>query len=187
MCYNDPDDMKCPIIIAIAIIAATTATLRSYCETPWQISETVDEMSDEISYLVHSTGSVVRLDDCMSYNPALVVKVTPKGITETGGLQYVGDVYLSIETDGLKRGQCEIMTRFNREKPTVELWNTSTDRRAAFSPNWKRTLSKLSASTNLIVRYETTLGHIRTATFDVTHLTNSLKQVKSRYLSQVKK
>jgi hypothetical protein len=79
------------------------------------------------------------------------------------------------------------VTRFDREKPTTALWNTSADRHAAFAPDWKGTIAKLSAATNLTVRYTTTLGAVRTATFDVSGLTNALKQVKTRFLSQQKK
>ena len=169
-------------ILATFALAATFA-----CAVPWQISETVDEISDELSYLVHAPGSVVRLTEYMSYRPELVVKVTPKCTTESGSLKYAGAVYFAIETDGLRRGQCEVVTRFDREKPTAETWNTSTDRHAAFAPDWKRTISRLSAATNLTVRYTTTLGAVRTATFDVRGLTNALKQVKTRFLSQQKK
>ena len=170
------------MILATFALAATFAYA-----VPWQISETVDEMTDEISYFVHTPGSVVRLTEYMNYRPELVVKVTPKGATNAGGMKYVGDVMIQIETDGLTRGQSEITTRYNREKPTAELWTTSTDRHAAFAPNWKQTISKLSAATNFTVRYVTTLGHVRTTMFDVSGLTNALKQVKSRHLEQTKK
>jgi hypothetical protein len=154
---------------------------------PWRISETVDEMTDEISYFVYTPGSVVRLTEYMSYRPDLVVKVTPKGTTNAGVMKYVGDIMIQIETDAFNRSKCEITTRYNREKPTTELWTTSTDRHAAFPPDWKQTISKLSAATNFTVRYVTTLGYVRTSTFDVTGLTNALKQVKSRHLKQTKK
>lgn len=167
--------------------AALALAAPSACAMTWQISETVDEISDELSYLVHSPGSVVRMTEYMSYRPELVVKVTPKGATNAGGMKYVGDVMIQIETDGLTRGQCEIATRYNREKPTVELWTTSTDRHAAFAPNWRQTISKLSAATNLTARYTTTLGRTRTTTFNVAGLTNALKQVKALYLARHKK
>ena len=172
-------------ILTIAIILAATSARTD--AAPWQISQTVDEMTDEISYLVHLPGSVVRMTEYMSYRPELVVKVTPKATTKSGSIKYVGDVYFAIETDGLKRGQCEVVTRFDREKPTAALWNTSTDRHAAFAPDWKRTLSKLKAATNLTVRYVTTLGDVRTTSFDVTGLTNALSQVRTRHLAQQKK
>lgn len=171
--------------IAIAVIAATAATLPSFCA--WRISESADEMTDEISYYVYARGSTVCMTEYMSYNPDLVVKVTPKGTNAAGGMKYAGDVMIQIETDAFSRGQCEITTRYNRDKPTVELWDTSTDRHAAFAPDWKQMISRLSVATNLTVRYVTTLGHVRTSTFDVTDLTNALKQVKTRHLAQSKK
>lgn len=188
MCYNvrrqTTQGMRRTILTIAIALAATSARTDA---APWQISRTVDEMTDEISYLVHTPGSVVRMTEYMSYRPELVVKVTPKGANASGGMKYVGDVYFAIETDGLMRGQSEVVTRFDREKPTTALWNTSTDRHAAFAPDWKGTIAKLSAATNLTVRYVTTLGAVRTATFDVSGLTNALKQVKSQYLEHTKK
>jgi hypothetical protein len=171
----------------IIFIAALALAAPSACAATWQISETVDEISDELSYLVHAPGSVVRTSEYMSYRPELVVKVTPKGSTNAGGMKYVGDVMIQIETDGLTRGQCEITTRYNRDSPATEIWTTSSDRRAAFSRDWKTTISKLAVSTNLTARYTTTLGRTRTTTFNVAGLTNALKQVKALYFARHKK
>ena len=173
------------IMFATLALSATAAERPASCA--WQISESADAMTDEISYYVHTPGSTVRMTEYMSYRPELVVKVTPKGTTATGGMKYTGDVMIQIETDGFDRSQCEIMTRYNRDKPTAELWQTSTSRHAAFAPDWQQTISKLSAATNLTVRYTTTLGHVRTSTFDVTGLKDALKQVKARHLKQAKK
>lgn len=172
------------VALAATLYAASNGNAPSVVSgTPWKITYSSDEMTDETSYYVYTTGSLVRMTEYMSYRPDLVMKVTPKGETPTGGIKYDGDIMIQIETDGLNRGQCEMVTRFNREKPTTEFWQTSTSRHAAFSPDWKATLAKLTAATNLTVRYVTTLGHVRTSTFDVTGLTNALKQVKTMYCS----
>ena len=163
-------------------IFATILTIAAFLRAEWNIDETTDEMTDEKSYLVSCFGTTVAITDVLKYRPALVVKVTPKKTTDTGAMIYNGDFMFAIETDAFKRNQDEIMLRFNRDKPIVETWNTSTDRHALFSPDWKSTLRKLTASTNLTVRYVTTLGHVRTAQFDPSGLTNALKEVKRIYL-----
>lgn len=164
------------------IIAATIIAIAAFLRAEWNIDEMTDEMTDEKYYFVSCFGSVVSMTDTMKYRPALVVKVTPKKMTDTGAMLYNGGFMFSIEIDAFKRNQDEIALRFNRDKPIVETWNTSTDRHSLFSPDWKATLRKLSASTNLTVRYITTLGHVRTTRFDTTGLTNTLKQVKKKYL-----
>lgn len=176
--------MNCKQIV-IALISCVFVCMSVYA-SPWKIHKSQDEITDEISYYVYSTGSRIDVFPSVSYRPDLVIKIFPKSVTRSNGLSYVADVMLSIENDGLTRNQTEIITRYNRQPASTETWTTSTDRRAAFAPNWKSTLKKIIAATNLTVRYQTTLGHIRTATFDVSGLTNALKQVKSQYLAERK-
>lgn len=169
---------------ALSIIATASACAgEPVVGTPWRISESVDEINDEKSYYVAASGSTVQIDEYLSYKPKIILKITPIGKNASSGMTYVGEIYLSIETDGLTRGTCGMCTRYDKNKATVEEWNTSTDRHAAFSPNWKSELAKLTSSTNLAVRYITTLGNIRTSIFDVHGLTNALHQVKVKYLA----
>ena len=168
-------------IAAAIMIAAISAATAADDASPWRINESADEITDEITYFVYCLGSPVRMSEYTSYRPSICVKVTPKKSTATGGLLYSGGVLFSIETDHLQRGTCEITTRFDREKATTETWSTTADRDGAFAPSWKATVQKLTSSTNLTVRYTTTLGHVRTSTFDVRGLTNALHQVKVKY------
>lgn len=170
-------------IAAAIMIAAISAATAADDASPWRITESTDEITDEKTYFVYCLGSPIRPMECSSYRPSICVKVTPKKTTETGSLLYSGGVLLSIETDHLKRGTCEITTRFDREKATTETWNTTADRDGALAPSWKAVVRKLNAATNLTVRYTTTLGHVRTSTFDVRGLTNALHQVKVKHLA----
>lgn len=180
-----------PKVIAILALCAASAMTRPPLAlatepvpgTPWRISEETDEINDEKSYYITASGSAVEISDYLSYRPMIVFKITPVGKTTSGGMTYAGKIYLVIETDGLTRGECGMCTRYDKNKATVEEWNTSTDRHAAFSPNWKSELAKLTSATNLTVRYITTLGNIRTSTFDVRGLSNALHQVNVKYLA----
>lgn len=169
-------------IAAAIIIAAISAATAADDASPWRITEKVDEINDELSYYISSRGSTVQ-DGYLTYRPEIVLKIIPLGRTASNGITYTGAIYISIETEGLTRNTCGMCTRYDKKKATVEEWNTSTDRRAAFSPNWKAELGKLTAASNLAVRYITTLGDIRTATFDVRGLTNAIHAVKLKYLA----
>ena len=161
--------------------AATSAEL--FAVTPWQVRESTDEITDETSYYVFTTGSKVG-DGLMHYAPDLVIRVKPKGLTPTGGMKYKPEIMIRLgDFDGVNRHGCELTLRYDKRKPIVETWIPSTDRRAMFAPDDMKTLSCLEASTNLIIRFTTTLGYVRTSTFDVHGLTNALHQVKAKYLA----
>jgi hypothetical protein len=166
-----------------AVIATILMTLTCNAVEPWRITQATDPMTDETSYMVYTTGSEVTMSEYLAYRPNLVIKITPKNATKSGSMTYTADIMLSIETDGLRRGNTPITTRYDRNAPTTEDWDTSTDRRAAFAPNWKTTMRNIVSSTNLLVRYTTTLGHVRTTRFDVRNLQPTLKEVKRRYIA----
>ena len=158
-----------------------------FADTSWQLLESTDEITDETSYYVFTTGSKVG-DGLMHYTPDLVIRVKPKGLTPTGGMKYKPEIMIQLgDFDGVDRHGCELTLRYDKRKPLVETWIPSTDRRAMFAPDNMKTLKRLEVSTNLTARFTTTLGHVRTSTFNVTGLTNALEQVKTRYLSQQKK
>lgn len=171
-------------IMVAAISAATAADLLLIDNTaPWQITESTDEITDEKTYYVYSTGSKVG-DELLHYRPDLVVRIIPKGLTPTGKMMCKPAIMIQLgDFDGVDRGGCDMILRYDKRKPVTETWAPSTNRRAVFSPNDKKTLSQLKASTNLIVRFTTTLGHVRTSTFDVRGLTNALHAVKLKYLA----
>lgn len=166
-----------------ALFATILITATCNAVEPWCIDKSIDPMTDELTYMVYTVGSKVFIDEYMSYKPELVIRIKPQNLTESGGMQYLADIMVVIETDGLTRRNTTIMTRYDRNAPTTEVWNTSTDRRAAFAPSWKTAMRNIASSTNLLVRYTTTLGHERTTRFDVRNLQPTLKEVKRRYIS----
>lgn len=178
-------------LATFALVAPSTridaATSDPFADTSWQVHESTDEITDETSYYVFTTGSKVG-DGLMHYAPDLVIRVKPKGLTPTGGMKYKPEIMIQLgDFDGINRHGCELTLRYDRRKPLVETWIPSTDRRAMFAPDDMKTLKRLEVSTNLTARFTTTLGRVRTSTFNVTGLTNALEQVKTRYLSQQKK
>lgn len=180
------------LTIAIALAATSARTdaptsADAFADTPWTILESTDEITDETSYYVVSTGSQVG-DGLMRYKPDLVIRIMPKGTTPTGGMMYKPEIMIQLgDFDGVNRHGCELTLRYDKRKPIVETWIPSTDRRAMFAPDDMKTLRRLEVSTNVTARFTTTLGYVRTSTFDVSGLTNILNQVKVRYQSQPKK
>lgn len=181
------------VFLATFALAATLAkaadvpTADPFSATPWMIRESTDEITDEKSYYVFSTGSKIG-DSIMHYEPNLVIRVKPKGLTPTGEMKYKPEIMIQLgDFDGIDRNGCELTLRCDKRKPLVETWIPSTDRRAMFAPDDMKTLKRLKVSTNLTVRFTTTLGYVRTSTFNVSGLTKALKQVKSRHLKQTKK
>lgn len=170
-------------IAAAIIIAAISAATAADDVSPWRIDESVDEITDEKIYYVYSTGSKVG-DELLHYRPDLVVRIIPKGLTPTGEMMCKPEIMIQLgDFDGVDRQGCDMILRYDKRKPVTETWAASTSRRAVFSLNDKKTLTQLKASTNLIVRFTTTLGHVRTSTFDVRGLTNALHAVKLKYLA----
>ena len=110
-----------------AVIATILMTLTCNAVEPWRINKSIDPMTDELTYHVHTVGSKVSIDEYMSYNPELVIRIKPKNLTESGGMKYQADIMVVIETDGLRRGNTPITTRYDRNAPTTEDWDTSTD------------------------------------------------------------
>ena len=177
-----------PLALAATSTRIDAATSSDpFVDSPWKIDESTDAITDETSYYVFTTGSKVG-DDLMHYAPDLVVRVTPKGLTPTGGMKYKPEIMIQLgDFDGIDRHGCELTLRYDKRKPIVETWIPSTSRHAMFAPDDSKTLKRLTASTNLTVRFTTTLGHVRTSTFDVRGLTAAMKQVKTRYMSRSKK
>ena len=168
---------------AIAALFAILITATCNAVEPWRIDQATDPITDETTYMVSTPGSKVTMSEYLAYQPELVIRITPKNATASGGMMYKADIMISIETDGLRRGNTPITIRYDRDAPSTEDWDTSTDRHAAFFPDWKSAMSKLGTSTNLTVRYTTTLGYIRTTRFDVRNLKPTLKEVKRRYMA----
>lgn len=172
--------MKHVIAILTFTVAATMQSIAD--DSPWRVEERVDDITDEVSYIISSPGTPIFVAYYVKYHPELIVCMKPKS-SRGDKLLYAADVIISIDYENFER-ESEIVTRYDREKATSELWRASTDRSAVFAPDWRKTIGKISSATNLTVRYMTSLGHIRTTTFDVCGLHEVLLDVKSRHLAR---
>lgn len=154
----------------------------SKLDTPsWQIVETTDEMTDTKSYLIGTSGTKVE-DGYLAYRPDLIVRIQPLKKPKSGKMKYTSDVMISFsDWDGIRRDGCELVQRYDKRKPLTETWLASTDRRAAFAPDSAKMIRRLNVTTNLTVRWETTLGKIRTSTFNVQGFKETLDEVTRRF------
>lgn len=179
--------MRTKLSLTISTLAALCLAIDAY-SAPWSVREHTDDITDDLSYLVVQPASdAIEIMPLVTYRPAIVLQISPKGFTPTGGMTYKSDAVLKIETEGLVRSGTDVTTRFDKDPPTTAHWESSTDRRAAFHPKPKQFISDLLAHTNLIVRYTTSLGNVRTARFDVTDLMQSLKKAKALYTKRTAK
>ena len=172
--------MKTTFQLLAALLASTTLAHAS-----WEFEKSVDEMTDEVSYLLHTEGETVRATDVLSYNPVLCVRITPK-IADQATRKMTGklDCYVAFEYDGISRNGGTALVRFDNA-PAVEWgFNASTDRRSAFLEKPGQAIGKLRTSSKLKVRLETTLGAIRLFAFDTAAFSNKFEEVRSIILSE---
>lgn len=157
----------------------------SKLETPsWQIVETTDEMTDKKSYIIGTSGTKVE-DGYLAYRPDLIVRIRPLKKSKSGKMKYTSDVMISFsDWDGIRRDGCEMVQRYDKRKPLAETWSASTSRHAAFAPDSAKMIRRLNVTTNLTVRWETTLGKIRTSTFNVQGFKESLDEVTCRFAKE---
>ena len=148
----------------------------------WTIVPTTDEMTDVTKYSIVTTGEPVAMSDVMKYTPELHFRITPvKYDPKTDRMSYSAEAFFAIQTEGLRRGESPVKIRFDR-KPAQDVTVTaSTERRAGFFANPSGFISKATSSTNLLVRFTTTLGAVRTLKFRVDGLTDQLKESKKRF------
>ena len=171
--------MKATIFLSAAIAALTAAA-------EWKISSAADEITDEVYYLIDTDGTSVETHPGVNYTPSLCFKVRPQGLNADGKMLHKTDALIIID-EGLHRGSTEIITRFDRAKPTTHSWPTSTSRRAAFAPNGFAFMRSVAAATNLTVRFTTTLGHVRTIKFSVADFKAAMNEVVARYKKTAEK
>lgn len=140
-------------------------------------------MSDQTSYLVATDGEPYAVSEYLQEVPALIVEVTPFELSKSGALKYKYEVYFQLKSDGLRRSGIVAMLRF--DKSAAEKWEceTSSDRRSAFFPHSKKPLERIGSATNLLVRFQTTLGHERTLRFNVSGLKDKLRELKARVVA----
>ena len=174
------------IALSAPLVLADAAPDDLFAESPWQIRADTDAMTDETAYFIISSGSHISTG-YSSYRPELVIRLKPKGVTTSGGVNCQPEIMIDLgDHVGVDRTGCDLALRFDKRKPITETWIPSTSRKAIFSPDNALMLKRLKASTNLIARYTTTLGQTHTTTFNVAGLTNALHTVKTRYLEKRK-
>lgn len=161
--------MICALCAAFSITAAAD----------WQIDEDTDEITDQLSYYIVSKGDKYQVSDFLNESPYIILKITPAEITDTGALKYKFESYFQVKSDGMNRHGIIATVRFDKNPPEEWLCETSTDRRSAFFPKARDPIGRLSSATNLIIRFETTLGAVRTLHFDVSGLKQKLLELKN--------
>ena len=163
-----------------ALLFTTAAVLSlSPVRADWTIVTVDDPMTDAKKYSIVTKGDPVQLTDFMQYVPELHVRVTPISYdAKTNRMRYSWEVFFAIETEGLRRGESPAKIRFDKNPAEDVTITASTDRRAGFFAPKSKMLDKIAASTNLLVRFSTTLGAVRTVKFPVAGLIPKLKEVK---------
>ena len=167
--------MKLPNILTCVLCA----TLAMSANAEWIIDENTDEITDQLSYFIVSEGDKYKVSDYLEESPHIIIKITPAEITDTGALKYKFDSYFQVKSDGMNRHGIIATVRFDKNPSEKWLCETSTDRRSAFFPKARDPIGRLSSATNLFIRFETTLGSIRTLHFNVSGLKPKLLELKN--------
>lgn len=163
---------------ALLFMAAAVLSL-SPVHADWTIVTVDDPMTDAKKYSIVTQGDAVKLTDFMQYVPELYVRVTPISYdAKTDRLKYSSEVFFAIQTEGLRRGESPAKIRFDKNPAEDVTFTASTDRRAGFFANTNHLIAQMSTSTNLLIRFSTTLGAVRTIKFPVAGLMPKLKEVK---------
>lgn len=172
--------MKTASYLLASLLAFTACANAS-----WKIEKSVDEMTDAVSYLLHTEGAPVQASDYLTYKPELVVRITPQMMDPaTRRLAGKYDVYLTMQHDGISRNGGTALVRFDDAQAVEWGFNASTDRRSAFLEKPGQAIGKLRTSSKLKVRLETTLGAIRLFAFDTAAFSNKFEEVRSIILSE---
>ena len=167
-----------PLLFALAFASCCSASAE------WSIKPVTDPMSDQTSYLVATFGDPYSVTEYLREHPALIIELTPVELLTSGGLKYKSETYFALKSDGLRRSGIIATVRFDKNPPEDWPCGTSTDRRAAFFPKDRDPVVRLSSATNLLIRFETTLGAVRTLHFDVSGLKSKLIELKNSLASK---
>ena len=172
--------MKAITIFSISILL----TIQARAE--WKLETLTDPITDKVSYTLFTHGEKISdTSHFLSYAPLLCVRVSAHP-SDTNLLQSL-EVYFSIEADGLRRGQSSVIVRIDKSKAQNISITSSTERRAGFFSDPITLLDTMLDASSLILRFTTTLGHIRTTTFKLDGLKRELALVFKRHIDQFKK
>lgn len=163
--------------------AKPAATLPAAKESgTWKAQKNTDELTDKITFTFYTPGTRVEIDELLHYLPLLVVNVIPShyDIQDTS-VSYAYKVGVVIETEGFMRDRTPVAYRIDDRPATAEMFETSSDRRTAFFPK-SNLLAEMKNAKTLIVRYETTLGNVRTTTFELEGLADAIAAQKNEMI-----
>lgn len=143
----------------------------------WKTTKVVDEMTDVVSYCLATEGTTIEINDLVSYTPLMCVRITPIYFdSATDTMNFTHEQFFTIESEGLKRSGDEFQLRFDSSPVETFQYSASTDRRAGFFSG--NGFKRLMNSTNVILRFETLLGSIRTTHFSTVGLRDEIEKLK---------
>ncbi|MBN2077459.1 MAG: hypothetical protein JW838_00740 [Spirochaetes bacterium] len=137
-------------------------------ESKWQVSEHVDEITDE-GILLASVSSGPR--DYFSSSPTLVIRV--KG----GNLEIFLNWQRYLDNEDIR-----VILRFDDGEPEEETWSPGTSGEACFSKYPGALLESLLKHRKLAVRVYNFEGTQYTEVFDISGLEGALKPYYGKYL-----
>ena len=142
-------------------------------------------MTDAVSCFAYTIGSKVYvIDGTLSYDPQIVFRVTAAANSDAPAKI---ELYVAIEHEGLRRGDSTAAIRFDSDPAEDVAIRASTDRRAGFFSDPLPLVKRLMKAQKVLLRYQTTLGAIRTVSFNVSGLDAATKQFTELAAVQVAK
>ena len=141
----------------------------------WNLINRTDEMTDEVSYILHTPGTPITvIEGAVTYTPTLIFRVSASPHDDKPARK---DLFFEIETDGIRRGTSTVKIRFDSAPAEDVTVTASTDRRAGFFANADKLIPKLAKSEHVKLRFVTTLGAVRTTTFNTSGFSDGIKKI----------
>lgn len=175
--------MKTKILLfAAAIIVTATAAAK------WSVVTSTDPMTDAVSYLIGTDGDEYAVSEYTKATPSLVIRISPESCDpKTGRIVADQDVMITFKPDAIRRDGTTALVRFDKSKAEPWTCSASTSRQAAFVERAPAFIARLKKSREIYIRFETTLGAIRTLRFDTADLTSAIEDVKTRIRNPAQK
>lgn len=150
----------------------------------WEVGSRTDPMTDAVSCFAYTIGSKVYvIDNTLAYDPQIVFRVTAAAKSDAPAKI---ELYFAIEHEGLRRGDSTAAVRFDSDPAEDVAIRASVDRRAGFFSDPLPLVRRLMKAQKMLLRYQTTLGAIRTVSFNVSGLDAATKQFTSLAAVQAK-
>lgn len=128
----------------------------------WTTGHQRDDLTDEDFYYIYCDGLQIE-EDFLDYTPRLFLKLSrPPRAADT--LQSA-DCLIVIETDAIRRDGCAAVVRIDAKPPEQVMLTPGQNRSSLFLP--AGFAKRLDGARTLIVRFETSLGAVRTLRFNL--------------------